>query len=107
MGKKMKLLGAGLWFALLLAGCGVQADYTTAQFEDAISSGELTDGKTVAVEVVDVYPNDAFGFVMKAGENLHFVSVNKPDVEPGDIVVVRVERAAGIFGSYIITYTFE
>lgn len=103
--KKFAYLLGVLVLALTLTGCGgADADLTTAEFEQALNDGENVDGLTVAVEVVAIEPNSAFGYNMQAGDHLNFVSYENPQAEEGDIVVVRVEKVASMFGSYLITY---
>ena len=92
---------------MMLVGCtgGFIADYSTEEFEQALINGEAVAGKTVVVKVNSVDTESPMGFVVQAGESLNFVSTENPNVKAGDEFVVTVERAAGLFGSYIITYT--
>lgn len=91
---------------MTMVGCsgGFVADYSTEEFEAALNNGEDVTGKTVVVKVNKLEPNSAFGYNMQAGKHLNFVSAENPNVEEGDEVVVTVEKAASMFGSWIITY---
>lgn len=100
-------IGLLLMVCILMVGCFglTKYDYTTAEFEEALNNGENVEGKKVKVEVVEMEPNSAFGYNMKAGEYLNFVSAVNPKTEAGDVKVVTVDRVASMFGSFIITYT--
>lgn len=90
----------------ILVGCSavVSPDYTTTEFENALNNGEMVEGKIVSVDVSHLEPDSAFGYNIQAGEHLNFVSAENPGVKEGDIIVVKVEKVASMFGSYIITY---
>lgn len=89
-----------------LFGCsgGFIADYSTEEFETALNNGEDVSGKTVVVKVNQMEPNSKLGYNMQAGQNLNFVSSVDPKVEPGDEIVVTVDRVATMFDAFIITY---
>lgn len=105
--KKILLIAVLVVVAYMMTGCSagiMEPDYTTAEFEAALNAGENVTGKFVEVEVRDFKPNSAFGYNLIAGEHLNFVSSDHPDVEVGDTIVVEVEKAASLMGSWIITY---
>lgn len=99
----MMLLVLGVIF-ILLVGCSSGADYSMEQLKGEMESGNTVKGKTVEVKVDKVVPNEAFGYVIEAGGNLHFVHQKKPEVDKGDTLTVEVEDYSFMFGEYIITY---
>lgn len=104
----MKRLYLGLLLfivLLLLSGCGGEkADYTTSEFETAVNNGEDVSGKTVLVEVNQVVSNIAFGYVIEAGDSLHFTNSVNPDLEEGDTLLVEVSEYVNFFGEYTVPY---
>jgi predicted RNA-binding protein with TRAM domain len=90
----------------VMVGCsaGMTPDYTTEELEAALNNGDDVTGKTVEVEVEKFEPASAFGYNMQAGEHLNFVSSDNPGVKDGDTIVVEIEKAASMMGSWMITY---
>lgn len=103
MRKLMLVLAMSVAF---LFGCEemVEYDYDTESFEQALMNGEDVTGAIVFIKVKEVEEGGAFGYNMKAGENLNFVSSVKPTVEAGGTALIEVERYGNVFGSFIITY---
>lgn len=110
---KMKLTKHALLLILCLCtimalvGCAASAstaEYTTAEFEEALNAGEKLDGKTVSFTVDAIEPASAFGFNLQTGEHLNFVSSDNPGVEVGDELIVKVDTVQSVIGSFIITY---
>jgi hypothetical protein len=89
-----------------MVGCsaGMTPDYTSTELEAALNNGEDVAGKFVEVDVKKFEPASAFGYNMQSGEHLNFVSSDNPGVKEGDTIVVEIEKAASMFGSWIITY---
>lgn len=105
--KRAILLILCLYAAMALAGCSTSAptaEYTTAEFEEALNAGEKLDGKTVSFTVDAIEPASAFGFNLQTGEHLNFVSSENPDVEVGDELIVKVDTVQSVIGSFIIAY---
>lgn len=103
--KKLALVFISILVGIIFGcGQGVKSDYTTAEFEKALNNGDSVDGKTVSVEVLQLEPKSAFGYNIQAGEHLNFVSAENPKVKAGDTIVLKVEKVASMFGSFIITY---
>ena len=102
-----KLVGILLMICLFMVGCDgvVKFDYTTEELEEALLNGENVEGMTVEVTVRAIEPDSAFGYNMQAGEHLNFVSAVNPETDEGDSKIVKIDRVASMFGSFIITYT--
>lgn len=101
-----RLLSVLILCVVFLVGCDDMYDYTIEEFEQGLFDGKNMEGVTVLVEVDEVADVGAFGFYILAGETLNFVSPNRPDVEPGDIIVVEVINYSTIFGEYFINYKY-
>lgn len=96
-----------LMVMLAIAGCSSAAptaEYTTAEFEEALNAGEELEGKTVSFTVDAIEPASAFGYNLQTGEHLNFVSSKNPGVEVGDELIAKVDEVQSMLGSFIITY---
>lgn len=95
-----------LAMSVTLTACGgPSVDYPdAASLETALNNGENPEGKTVQVTVDDVIPNTALGYNVQAGEHLNFISSTNPNVKAGDIMTVKVDSVASLFGSWLIRY---
>jgi hypothetical protein len=104
--KKILLIAVLVVVAYMMTGCSsvMEADYTTEELEVALNNGDEVVGKTVEVVVNKFEPASAFGYNMQAGEHMNFVSADNPGVKDGETIVVEIEKAASMFGSWIITY---
>ena len=104
--KKVMLMVSVLMMVVMLVACGGAgpADYSTSDFEAALNNGVDVRGKTVSVKVNKLEPNSSFGYNIQAGKHLNFVNPTNPGVKEGDVITVRVEEVANMFGSWIITY---
>lgn len=89
---------------IFLTACGMEADYNTQELQEALDNGEDVAGKTALVEVTDVVENVAFGYVMEAGDTLHFINSVKPNHKEGDKVLVEIEKYVKFFDAYTILY---
>lgn len=114
--RKVLTMGVVIFMIITLAACAENyadlVDYNGSdEFEEAIKNGEGVEGKYVVVMVRDIEPDSAFGYNIKAGNNLNFVDAENPNATVDDYIMVKVEGIANMFGSYIITYsehkTFE
>lgn len=104
--KNFKLIFLGLLLTIILAGCDEYAvvEYSEEDFEQALNNGENLEGSTVEITIHHIAPASAFGHNLQAGEHLNFVSPGNPGYEVGDTVILKVDKIASTFGSYIITY---
>lgn len=106
--KKVKVLFAVVFVALILVACGgkkeATADYTTKEAETALNDGKDLTGKTVKIKVDDYVPSGALGYTIQTGEHLNFVSSKDPKVKKGDELIVKVTKVSSAMGSFIITF---
>lgn len=83
----------------------VYIDYADAEsFEAALNEGEDLEGKIVQFEALELHPDSAVGYNVWAGEHLNFISSSNPDIEVGEIVVVKCKAITSSLGSWFIKY---
>ncbi len=83
----------------------VYIDYADAEsFEAALNEGEDLEGKIVQFEALELHPDSAVGYNVWAGEHLNFISSSNPDIEVGEIVVVKCKVITSSLGSWFIKY---
>ena len=73
-------------------------------FEEALNRGDFLEGKIVRFTVKEIHPNSTLGFNLWSGEHLNFVSSRNPDVNVGDVLVVKTDTISNTLGSWVITY---
>lgn len=80
-------------------------DYADAKsVEAALNNGENLKGATVRFVVDELRPNSIYGYNIWAGEHLNFVSDENPNVQVGDVIVVKITAIKSWLGSWIISY---
>ena len=95
-----------------LCGCGsndkteeIVINYGDAEsFEAALDEGENLENKVVQFVAGEIDPDSLYGYSVKAGDDMKFVSSRNPDIKEGDIVTVKVKTIESLLGSWIIKY---
>ena len=83
----------------------IAVDYEDAEsFERDLNAGKNLEGKTVKFIAEELHPDSAFGYNIWAGEHLNFISSRHPDINTGDIAIVKVTEIENVMGSWIISY---
>ena len=83
-----------------LCGCGsndkteeIVINYGDAEsFEAALDEGENLENKVVQFVAGEIDPDSLYGYSVKAGDDMKFVSSRNPDIKEGDIVTVKVKQ---------------
>lgn len=99
----------GLFFCVLLVGCGKSyannpRGISTVQAEKELNDGKDLEGKLVDITVDKIEPKSAFGYNIQTGKHLNFVSTENPKVKIGDKLIVNIKKVESVAGSFIITY---